>query len=408
MTTLRRVLLIYTLVMLGLWILPAFFAATIRPDEIGVRHSNFSGVLERDLEPGWVMRLPGAHKIVALPRGYRFLDYSAEENSEGQQLQIRTKDNNTVFLDVSVPYRVKPGEAWQLVRSGNHQRDADGRFKFERLAGETTISVLRERLAELSSADFYSTEKRLAIALPARDALNAKLAELHVEAELVLIRAVSFRENYETQLQQIQLNEQKKLLDEASKDVANEQQKLDNYVQDTEARARSLEQHWIERRSGLERAYQVGVIDVGQETEPGVARKRLEATTPEERLELVHRAATALEIPNPEQTESLGDAYLLGIRNIEAETLEYDRRVRAEADGIGARLTAEGAAMVAEVRGAYEGELNALLNSSAGRAYVAWKAAENVKFDETLTFQSSDGIPAILQLRMFAERFMGR
>jgi hypothetical protein len=102
------------------------------------------------------------------------------------------------------------------------------------------------------------------------------------------------------------------------------------------------------------------------------------------------------------------DAHLLGIKNIEAETTEYTSRVRSAADGIAGRLAAEGRAKVAQVKGAYEARLNQLLNSPAGRAYVAYRAAQNVQFADTLTFQSSEGIPAILRLRDFAVKFMGR
>ena len=63
--------------------------------------------------------------------------------------------------------------------------------------------------------------------------------------------------------------------------------------------------------------------------------------------------------------------------------------------------------MVAKVQGDYEGKLNALLGSPAGKAYVAWQAADNVKFADTLTFSSAEGIPSVLRLRQFAELFMG-
>lgn len=104
---------------------------------------------------------------------------------------------------------------------------------------------------------------------------------------------------------------------------------------------------------------------------------------------------------------SVSDGYLIGIKNIQAETLEYKNRVTAEADAIQARLGAEGDAMVAKVQGEYEVKLNALLGSPAGRAYVAWRAADNVKFSDTLTFSSAEGIPSVLRLRQFAEQFMG-
>ena len=105
--------------------------------------------------------------------------------------------------------------------------------------------------------------------------------------------------------------------------------------------------------------------------------------------------------------EKIAEPYLLGIKNIQAETLAYDQQVRARADGVAARLEADGQAKVAEVVGNYESQVNQLFDSPAGRAFVAWQAAANIKFAEQLTFQSSDGIPSVLRLRDFARAFMG-
>ena len=409
MKGIKRLAQLYTAALVLLWILPIACFATIRPDEIGVRQSNFSGVAEKDLDPGWALRIPGVHKIIPIPRKYQYLDYSASALAQHQsQLQIRTKDNNIVFIDVAVPYRVRPGEGWQLVRAGNHQQDADGRFRFQRLAGDTTVSVLRERLAELSSAEFYSTDRRLEVAESTLVILNDKLAELHLEAERILIRAVQFRPEYERQLQQIQLNEQKKLLDEATETVARKQQTLDNFQQGTNALAASLEQRWIAQRADLERAYQVGFVQGGEDVEPGAARRVLEAMSEEDKAALFEQAAQTLGIEDEKAQEALDEPYLLGIQNIQAETLEYEQRVRTEADGLAARLAAEGEAEVARVRGDFEGRVNQLLDSAAGRAYVAWKTADHVKFDETLVFNSADGVPSVLQLRRLTELFMGR
>ena len=79
---------------------------------------------------------------------------------------------------------------------------------------------------------------------------------------------------------------------------------------------------------------------------------------------------------------------------------EYQRlassiRIRCEEQGI-------------EIRGNYEGRVNQLLNSPAGRAYVGYNAADKVRFASELTFQSSEGIPSVLRLGNFARTFMGR
>jgi hypothetical protein len=404
MTTLIRISKLICIAALLLWIVPSMLLVAIEPGDVGVRQSSLSGVGGEDLRPGWHWRIPGVHKVIVLPSTYEFLDYTSDDAGPETSLQIRTKDNNIVQLDMTVPVRILDGRANDLVRNGNHARDADGRYRFQRLAEETTVSVLREHLAELDSVGFYATDQRLAVAEVTLAVLNKSLAELHLEAESVLIRAVRFRDVYESQLQQIQLNEQNKLLDQSRQRVAAQQQQLDNFQQGTNAQAAAREQEWIKRQADLERAYQVGFIDVEDSTVPGAVRRKLGSLDDAARLELRTAAAQVFDIASPEQ---VSEEYLLGIKNIEAETREYSQRVSVEAKAIAARLSAEGEARVARVRGEFEAKLNALLNSPAGGAYVAWKSAEYVKFDKTLTFSSKDGIPSVLQLRRFAQQFMG-
>lgn len=401
---LTRISRIFCIGVILLWIVPALLFTTVDLGTVGVRQSALSGVSKEDLEPGWRLRVPGVHKVIVLPSHYLILEYTTDEG--GQSLQIRTKDNNNVGLDVSVPVRIRPGEAHAVVDAGNHTLDTDGRHRFQRLAQETTVSVLRERLAELDSSGFYTTDRRIEVAQKSLEILNEALAELHMEAQAVLIRAVTFRTEYENQLQQIQLNEQNKLLDQARERVAEQQQLLDNFVQGTRAQAAAREQEWIKRQADLERAYQVGFVNIPEaESSLGAARRILLAMSEADRAELRTRAGEVLGVT---ELDKIGDAYLLGIKNIEAETREYSGRIQAESEGIAARLAAEGDAKVAAVRGEYEQRLNALLSSPAGRAYVAWKSAEHVTFDKDLVFSSRDGVPALLRLRDFAVLFMGR
>lgn len=405
MIPLLKVARVVVVLALVLWLVPAVFTAGVGPNEIGVRQSAASGVYHDDLGPGWHMRVPGMHKMIRLPSNYFVLDFTEDDVGPQKPLVIRTKDNNTVELDVSVPMRIIPGEAHLLVEAGNHAKDSDGRYpyRYQRLAEETATSVLREQMASLDSVGFYSADRRLAASDSALKALNGQLKGMHLEAQAVLVRAVRFRPEYEKQLQQIQLNEQNKLLDAAAQKLAGVQQSLDNFQQGTNAQVSQRQQSWGKRQAELERAYQVGLLDV-TDASPGAVRARL-TTLPPAELAAKHEAATALfGIPS----DSLSDSYLIGIKNIEAETLEYKNRVKAESDAVEGRLGAEGRAMVAKVQGEYENKLNALLGSPAGTAFVAWQAAENVKFAETLTFSSSEGIPSVLRLRQFAQLFMGR
>ncbi|MBK7537016.1 MAG: SPFH domain-containing protein [Myxococcales bacterium] len=385
-----------------LWVVPALFVAKVGPHEIGVRQSAASGVSDEDLDVGWHWRIPGLHKLITLPSPYFLLDYTKDDRGPQTPLQVRTKDNNTVELDVSVPMRIKEGQAHAIVETGNHMQDSDGRYRYQRLAEETATSVLREALAALDSVGFYSTARRLEVAKKSLDILNQQLGPLHLEAQAVLVRAVRFRPEYEKQLQAIQLNEQNKLLDAASQKLATVQQSLDNYVQGTSAQVSARTQEWIKRQAELERAYQIGLLEVVDAT-PGAARAKLASLTAAEQET---KRAEAAKVFGLDPT-SVNDSYLIGIKNVQAETLAYRKRVTAEADGIGGRLAAEGDAMVAKVQGEFENKLNALLSSPAGRAYVAFGAALNVQFASELTFSSAEGIPSVLRLRQFAEQFMG-
>jgi len=385
--------------MLGLWMAQSLLLTTVGAGMVGVRYNNALGLHKEDLQPGLHLELLGVHRVWRLPSHYLILDYT-----EDRALSIRTKDNNTVVVDISIPYRIKRGEAWKVMDAGNHASDGNGVYRFQRFAEETATSVLREKIAQLPSEDFYNTARRLAVAASTLKALNEKLAAYHLEASTVLVRATFFRDEYETQLATIQFNEQQKLLDGAKRVVAEQRQELDNFEQQSAALAAAKEQSWVGRIAELDRAYQVGFMDTGDDQTPGAARRLMEALSEEQRAQYVTRAATVFGVGE----ERITDGHLLGIKNVDAESVEYSLRVVAQADAISSRLEAEGVARIAKLQGAYEARINQLLGSPAGRAYVAYNVAEKIKFADDLLFQSSDGIPSVLRLGEFARQLMGR
>lgn len=391
--------MIYSLAIITAVVLRVLALTEVEAGTVGVRYNNALGLHKEDLAPGFHLELAGLQRVHRLPSAYLLINYTQDNT-----FSIRTKDNNTVHVDVSIPYRIKPGSAWRVMDAGNHLATGDGRYRFQRFAEETATSVLREHMARLRSEDFYDTDRRLEVAKAALEALNQKLEAYHLEARILLVRAAYFRDEYEVQLAQIQFNEQQKLLDGAKQAVAERQQGLDNFQQQTNAMVSAQEQDWAQRIAELDRAYQVGFIDTGDDRTPGAARRGFEAIKEAEKTLLVERAAEVFGIGK----ERVTDAHLLGIKNIQAETTEYRQRVAAEADGISARLSAEGAAKIATLNGAYEARINTLLNSPAGRAYVAYQVAGDIDFERTLTFRSDDGIPSVLRLGDFAKQLMGR
>ncbi|MFT3923865.1 MAG: SPFH domain-containing protein [Myxococcales bacterium] len=390
---------IYVLGFFGFVLLRACGLTTVEAGTVGVRYNNALGLHQHDLEPGYHMELTGLQRVYRLPTSYLIVNYEGSDS-----FSVRTKDNNTILLDVSIPYRIKPGQAWKVMDAGNHLDTGDGKYRFQRFAEQTATGVLREHLAELQSEDFYNTTRRLEVTTEALKVLNRQLDAYHLEALTILVRATYFREEYENQLARIQLNEQQKLLDGAKRAVAERQQDLDNFEQQSNAMVSAKEQDWAERIAELDRAYQVGSIETGNDRTPGAARKLLGTLSEEKQAELVTKAGQVFGIEETRVT----DAHLLGIKNVEAEKTEYEQRVNAEADAVAARLNAEGEAKVAVIKGAYETRVNQLLSSPAGRAYVAYNVANQVNFADTLTFQSSDGVPSVLDLGLLARKLMGR
>ena len=365
---------------------------------VGVRYNNALGLHKQDLKPGFHLEILGLQRVYRLPSSYLQMEYAGEN-----AFSVRTKDNNTIQLDVSIPYRIAPGQAWEVMHAGNHLELGDGKYRFQRFAEQTATSVLREHLAELQTEDFYDTDRRLTVTGQALKVLNTKLAAYHLEARTILIRATFFRDEYETQLAQIQLNSQQKLLDGAKRAVAERQQDFDNFEQQTNAMVSAKEQDWAQRIAQLDRAYQVGSIDTGEDRTPGVARRTLGALSEEARKKIVTQASDVFGVGE----DRITDAHVLGIKNVEAEKTEYGQRVNAEADAVAARLAAEGEAKVAVIRGVFETRVNQLLASPAGRAYVAYGVAEKVNFADDLTFQSGEGLPSVLNLGEMAKGLMG-
>jgi regulator of protease activity HflC (stomatin/prohibitin superfamily) len=394
-----RISRIYLSVLGGLLLLRACAITEVEAGEVGVRYNNALGLHKADLAPGFHVEFTGLQRIHRLPSYYLQIDYAAQD-----RFSVRTKDNNTIQLDVSIPYRIKPGQAWRIMDAGNHLPVGDGKYRFQRFAEQTATSVLREHMAELQTEDFYDTKRRLAVTAEALKLLNKKLAPYQLEARTVLVRATYFREEYENQLARIQLNEQQKLLDGAKRAVAERQQDFDNFEQQTNAMVSAQEQDWAQRIAQLDRAYQVGSVETGNDSTPGATRRALTAIAPDAHKQLVAKASEVFGIGEDRVTES----HLLGIKNVEAEKTEYGQRVNAEADAIASRLAAEGDAQIAIITGAFEARVNQLLGSPAGRAYVAYNVADKIKFAETLTFQSDDGVPAVLDLGELARKLMGR
>ncbi len=326
----NRIVQVVSAAILVLLVGPRLVTGMVEPDEIGVRQSLIGGVHPEDFGPGRVLTLPLLHTLHTLPSTLHY-----EEFLHNRALKIRTRENNVFEVDAVIVYRIKPGEAHLIVEQG-----------FKDTYRERVLSVsqgfLRDHFSQLTIEEFQVPEQREKLQASAREPLNERLAQYHVEVTDpgVIIRAIRFRPEYEQRLQTKQ-----RLVVEARLDQAKEAE--------SEARqATATVEKEIEKEVKLEEEAWNGRIEE--------ARTR----------------------------------YEVAIAEVDAQATRYDRERRAAADALCAVARADGERALALAE-AYGERLRAeALSSRAGRTYSAIKAAEAFKLGQ-VELNSLD--PAFLQ-----------
>jgi len=330
----RRIINIICLSFLVLWIFPKLFLTRIEAWELGVRRSLTGGITEEDFTTGYQFSMPLFHSFYRLPRTLQYLDYNDDEtDADAGSLEVRTSGNNLIYVDVTIPWRIKPGEAWQIIREGFIGTYPD---KVE----STATGILRETLAEITNLDIYHTEKRQAMGETILPRLNKALEQYHIVADQVVIRAIRFRPEYEAKLQDKQYFIVQGKLDEALR-------KESVAIQKTETEEKTIDKE--------------------------INLKREEWN---------------------QKIEELKTQFELQIATIEAEAVQYDRKRRSEADALYAQARAEGDLAEAKAEALGERLKATALASRAGRTYSAITAAENFKLGK-IELNSND--PNFLQ-----------
>jgi len=307
--------------------------------KVGIRFNKwYGGISNQDFKTGYHLGITGYHDWIFLDSTTHFLLFSnyREDNPDAQQLEIRTLDNNIAHLDVSIPYRIIVGQGWKIYKSGLNQSYRDR-------VSSTTVGILRVELAKLHVTDLQNTNKRIKASVNTLPLLNQALEKYHVQAESILIKQVSFTQEYEGKLQEKQYIKQVSLLNKV-------QGNLEAYTQKTDTREKEI-----------------------------VAAELKLAMNWEKRIQ--------------EQKSN----YQVEISKIKAETIKYEDRIMADANAQRMVMEAEGKLASDKAEALRYNLYSKILNTPGGRTFVAMQAAENMSFD-SLEFNANQGIPFILQI----------
>lgn len=338
-------------------ILGGMFIVKIEPHVIGVKQNQLGGGIEaKDYSTGYHLGVVFVHKWYEIDGRVHFVNFSKERSSKYRSdtnvenagsLDIRTRDNNTASLDVTVAYRIREGEAHLLVDEGIQ---TDYRDKVTR----SVKGILMEELTKLSPEDLVDTEIRQQRVLETLPLMAQELSTYHVEPLHVLIRSVRFPVDYEEKLQQKQLTRQKALLATALQRQEKQSQVTESYEKETEALEKRLRGEW-----------DVKLQEARSENDVLVAQIRADA----------------------------------GL---------YDKERRAEAEADYVASIADGELAVAKAEALRNELRNAALDTDGGRILLARQAAENLDI-ESITLNSNDpGVPTVIDVEAMVELLLGR
>jgi regulator of protease activity HflC (stomatin/prohibitin superfamily) len=326
------------------------FLVRVPPGTFGVKQANFGGggLAAQDFGPGLHFGVRGLTEWHFVDSTTKVLAFAWEsEGAPHPMLELRTKDGNVAQLGISVPYRVKRGEAHLLVAEGL-------KHAWNQRVKSTVEKVLLQEFANLSSADLAVTDTRIercALTLPK---LNALLSAFHVEAESILITGVMFGQEYEKKLQQVQLTRQTALLSNAQMEV--EKQRVVNNKNTDE-------------------------IDASE--------KAIRA----------------------EMDLAIAEQYAVGRRKIveiDLEARDYDRRRRSEAQAEYDRLVAEGERGLLRAEQVKEELANEVYDSAGGRLLLARQAAENLNIRQVTLNSNDPRVPSVLDLDELVSILVGK
>lgn len=314
-----------SLLVIAAWIAPSTCSTYIEPDEIGVRRSLSSGIEDEDFEQGHHFGLPLMHSWYRLKRSLHYVEFTGTNT-----LDLRTRENNVVHVDIAVIYQIIPGEAHLMVRAGF----ADSYHSKVQAVSE---GFLREHLAQLSNETVQIPAEREKVAKSAILPLNKQLRQYHIRVveSGVVIRAIQFDPPYEAQLQAKQLFAVQAELDTAKQQESKAKQETDTV------------QKGIDKDVALERETWNKQIEE--------KRKEIEIT----------------------------------IAEVKAKAVEFDKTRRSEADAEYEKLLAQGERAEAEAE-ALGKKLEAdALASRAGKTFSAIEATRNFKLG-AIELNSSD------------------
>lgn len=197
----------------------------IKPGQTGVLTEEWgSGLQEEDYAPGYYMALGPLHTWTVMDTTVQTLNMlraNPKKRSRSSRrapniippLKVKSSDGADVSLDITVKYRVIPGQAWKVFKG----QGADG---YKLRVASRTKNTLISGLGKLATEDFFNPANRKTTQEFMETQLRGELQKIDVELIAILIRDLNFQASFSAKIKAKTLTKQKAELEVARTNAA--------------------------------------------------------------------------------------------------------------------------------------------------------------------------------------------
>ena len=247
-------------------------AVKVRPGQVGILTEEWgSGLVQEDYGPGFHLDLGPLHSWAIFDTTVQSLSMVAASREGEGALQVKSADGATVTMDITIKFRIKPGECWAL------RKELGVGNSYKTKVRNESLDALRDVFGAMTTEDFYIPEKREERAKQTKTALAERLDRLHVELIQILVRDVSFEESYEQRIKEGAVATQQAEVNMALRNAAFFKGETDKVIAETKAKVTVINQNLEKSRRELTSEMEVLIAKIEADSERYVIETKSDA-----------------------------------------------------------------------------------------------------------------------------------
>jgi len=224
----------------GLGIYFRFLAVYIGPGEFGIKQINVGfllfkqGIQEQVYDSGYTLEIPYIQKVHVFPRQLQVLEFTDKDRTPlkfrryENAINIQTSDGYYVRVDLSIIYKISdPYQVISVLGYGDRYITHGILLKAE--------PILKQKLGELTTEEFYNSPLRMAKAELAKNEMNAALRDKGLHVDAVLIRYFHYSDQIQKNIEEKKLKDQLVFKNQAEARAAVEDANLKKVIEEGEA-----------------------------------------------------------------------------------------------------------------------------------------------------------------------------